>query len=71
MKNKDNSPYSNIRSFKQLAEEKTRLRYSVKYSEKKLELQMLELQHMLKPSRLLPDLANRWLSGLLRKILPF
>jgi hypothetical protein len=71
MKNKDNSPYWNIHTFKQLTEEKTRLRYSIKYSEKKMELQMLELQYKLKPSRLLPDLANRWLSGMLRKILPF
>jgi hypothetical protein len=67
MKNKK-SHYRHIKSFKDLEEEKLRLFYQVRYSEKKLQLKMLEMGYFLHPARLVPSLISEWTRPLLLEL---
>ncbi|SMO35916.1 hypothetical protein SAMN06265379_101245 [Saccharicrinis carchari] len=53
-----NNNYSNINSFNDFREEKMRLLYQIRLSEKKLEIKKMELQEFLNPIRLVTVLLN-------------
>lgn len=51
-----------------MEEEKMRLYYQIKYSEKKLELKLLELGYSLHPARLVPALISQWTRPLIAEL---
>lgn len=62
MTSKSNNRYSHIESFEDFENEKMKLYYQVKFSEKKLALKYIELGMLLSPSRLIPLLVSEWLN---------
>ncbi len=54
--------YSHITSFEDFENEKIKLYYQIKLSEKKLELKYIELTSFLNPMRFVPFLINSWLA---------
>ncbi len=60
--NLSRNSYSHIRSFEDFENEKMKLYYQIKLSEKKLELRYIELLSFLNPMRLVPLLVSSWLT---------
>ena len=60
--------YRQIQSFRELNQEKLRLYYQVRYSEKKIQLKMLEMGYSLHPARLLPSLLSEWIRPLVNEL---
>jgi len=54
--------YSHISSFDDFENEKIKLYYQIKLSEKKLEMKYIELTSFLNPMRFVPYLVNSWLT---------
>lgn len=71
MTNKSNHKYGHIESFEDFENEKMKLYYQVKYSEKKLELKYIELGMLLSPARLVPLLVSEWLSPIISLVKNF
>ncbi len=67
MKNK-NPGFRQIQSLADLEEEKTKLYYQMRYSQKKIELSMLELGYSLHPARLIPNLISDWTRPLIAEL---
>ncbi len=67
MKNK-RPDFSQIQSFSDLEEEKTKLYYQMRYSQKKIELNLLELGYILHPARLIPSLISDWTRPLIKEL---
>ncbi len=65
MTNKSNNKYSHIESFEDFENEKMKLYYQVKFSEKKLALKYIELGMLLSPARLVPMLVSEWLQPII------
>ncbi len=61
MKQKNN-PYSHIQSFEDFENEKLKLYFHLKLSEKKLEIKYIELGTYLNPIKLVPVLMSEWLA---------
>nr|WP_319398412.1 hypothetical protein [uncultured Carboxylicivirga sp.] len=61
----NSNKYSHIESFEDFENEKMKLYYQLKYSEKKLELKYLELAMMLSPAKLIPLLVSEWLNPII------
>ena len=66
-----NNKYNHIESFEDFENEKMKLYYQVKYSEKKLELKYIELTMMLSPVKLIPMLVSEWLNPIMTFIKNF
>lgn len=62
--NLSRNSYSHIKSFEDFENEKMKLYYQVKLSEKKLELRYIELVSFLNPMRFVPFLISSWLTPL-------
>ncbi len=60
--NLSRNSYTHIRSFADFENEKMKLYYQIKLSEKKLELRYIELLSFLNPMRLVPFLVSSWLT---------
>jgi hypothetical protein len=62
--NLSRNSYSHIKSFEDIENEKIKLYYQIKLSEKKLELRYIELVAFLNPMRFVPFLISSWLTPL-------
>jgi uncharacterized membrane protein YkvA (DUF1232 family) len=62
---KKNNDYRHIQSYKALRAERTHLAYKAKYSEKQLEIRLLEIGYYLNPVRLVPSLVTEWAQPML------
>ncbi|MCU4166483.1 hypothetical protein [Carboxylicivirga caseinilyticus] len=71
MMSKTNNRYDHIQSFEDFENEKMKLYFQVKYSEKKLQLKYLELSMMLSPAKLVPILVSEWLNPVMSFIKSF
>jgi hypothetical protein len=60
--------YNHIRSFEDFENEKIKLYYQIKLSEKKLEIKYIEMLAYLNPIKLVPALMTEWLSPLFGSI---
>ncbi|MCG8578705.1 MAG: hypothetical protein MI866_02235 [Bacteroidales bacterium] len=60
--NLSRNSYSHIKSFEDFENEKMKLYFQIKLSEKKLELRYIELVSFLNPMRFVPFLVNSWLT---------
>jgi hypothetical protein len=67
-KPKKNNDYRHIKSYKDLMAQKTHLAYKVKYTEKQLEIRLLEIGYYLHPVRLVPSLVTEWAQPLLMEL---
>ncbi|TAJ07905.1 hypothetical protein DMA11_22005 [Marinilabiliaceae bacterium JC017] len=65
MTKRKNNPYSHIHSFQDFENEKIRLFYQLKLTEKKLEIKSIELGVYLNPMNLVPALLSDWLKPVL------
>ncbi len=63
-----NKRYHQISSFKDFENEKYKLHYQIKLSEKKLEIKYLEFTSLLHPSRLVPIIISEWITPLFSSI---
>ncbi|WP_430811770.1 MULTISPECIES: hypothetical protein [unclassified Carboxylicivirga] len=59
--NQSKNSYNHIRSFADFENEKMKLYYQIKLSEKKMELRYIELLSFLNPMRFVPFLVSSWL----------
>jgi hypothetical protein len=66
--NLSRNSYSHIKSFDDFENEKMKLYFQIKLSEKKLELRYIELASFLNPMRFVPFLVNSWLSPIAMSI---
>jgi len=66
--NQNRNRYAHISSFEDFENEKIKLYYQIKLSEKKLELRYIELTSFLNPLRLVPFLVNSWLTPIVASI---
>jgi len=66
--NLNRNSYNHIRSFEDFENEKMKLYYQIKLSEKKLELRYIELTSFLNPMRFVPLLINSWLAPIAASI---
>jgi len=64
MKQKNN-PYTHIQSFKDFENEKMKLYFQLKLSEKKLEIKYIELSTYFNPIKLVPALMSEWLTPII------
>ncbi len=64
-KHKKNNDFRHIRSYKELKAERTHLAYKAKYTEKQLEIRLLEIGYYLNPIRLVPSLVKEWAQPML------
>ncbi|MBK3518115.1 hypothetical protein [Carboxylicivirga marina] len=62
--NLSRNSYNHIKSFEDFENEKMKLYYQVKLSEKKLELRYIELASFLNPMRFVPFLVSSWITPL-------
>lgn len=62
---KKNNDYRHITSLKELRSERSHLAYKAKYSEKQLEIRLLEIGYYLNPVRLVPSLVTEWAQPML------
>jgi uncharacterized membrane protein YkvA (DUF1232 family) len=62
---KKSNDYRHITSYKELRSERTHLAYKAKYSEKQLEIRLLEIGYYLNPVRLVPSLVTEWAQPML------
>ncbi|GEM_PF-6379868 len=60
--NLSKNSYSHIKSFEDFENEKIKLYFQIKLSEKKLQLKYIELTSFLNPVRFVPLLLNSWLT---------
>ncbi|WP_430816866.1 hypothetical protein [Carboxylicivirga sp. RSCT41] len=60
--NLSRNSYNHIKSFEDFENEKMKLYFQIKLSEKKLELRYIELVSFLNPMRFVPFLVNSWLT---------
>ena len=67
-KHSKNNDYRHIRSYKELKSERTHLAYKAKYSEKQLEIRLLEIGYYLNPVRLVPSLVTEWAQPMLKEL---
>ncbi len=67
-KKRKSNDYRHIRSYRDLVSEKTHLAYKAKYSEKQLEIRLLEIGYYLHPVRLLPSLVTEWAQPMLMEL---
>jgi uncharacterized membrane protein YkvA (DUF1232 family) len=67
-KNKGSIDFDQIRSYKDLKKEKMRLAYRTRYSEKQLEIRLLELGYYLHPVRLIPSVVTEWAQPLFKEL---
>ena len=63
-----NSPYAHIQSFNDFENEKMKLYFQLKLSEKKLEIKYIELSTYLNPIKLVPVLLSEWLVNYFKNI---
>ncbi len=66
-----NNKYSHIKSFADFENEKMKLYYQIRYSEKKLELKYIELMMLLSPAKLIPLMVSEWLNPVISFIKSF
>lgn len=66
-----NNKYGHIQSFGDFENEKMKLYYQIKYSEKKLELKYIEIMLLLSPAKLIPLFVSEWLSPMMSFIKSF
>ncbi|WP_439185152.1 hypothetical protein [Carboxylicivirga taeanensis] len=62
--NLNRNSYGHIKSFEDFENEKIKLYYQIRLSEKKLELKYIELVAFLNPMRFVPFLISSWLTPL-------
>ncbi|MFW5886988.1 MAG: hypothetical protein ACOCUL_04450 [Bacteroidota bacterium] len=67
-KHKKRNDYRYIKSYKELIAEKSHLAFRARYSEKQLEIRLLEIGYHLHPVRLLPSLITDWAQPLLNEL---
>jgi len=60
--NLSRNSYNHIKSFEDFENEKMKLYYQIKLSERKLELKYIELTSFLNPMRFVPFLVSSWLN---------
>ncbi|TRX70795.1 hypothetical protein [Carboxylicivirga sp. M1479] len=64
MMNLSKNSYSHIKSFEDFENEKMKLYFQMRLSEKKLQLKYVELSAFLNPMRFVPFLVSSWLKPL-------
>ncbi|MCT4591607.1 MAG: hypothetical protein N4A71_27545 [Carboxylicivirga sp.] len=69
--NLSRNSYNHIKSFDDFENEKMKLFYQIKLSERKLELKYIELSSFLNPMRFVPFLVSSWLSPITQSIKNF
>lgn len=62
MMKQKNNPYAHVQSFKDFENEKMKLYFQLKLSEKKLEIKYIELGTYFNPIKLVPVLMSEWLA---------
>ncbi|MCU4158115.1 hypothetical protein J1N10_19225 [Carboxylicivirga sp. A043] len=66
--NLNRNSYNHIKSFGDFENEKMKLYFQIRLSEKKLELRYIELVSFLNPMRFVPFLVNSWLAPIATSI---
>ncbi len=67
-KQKKKNDFRHIRSYKEIKAEKMHLAYRLRYTEKQLELRLLEIGYFLHPVRLVPSLVTEWAQPMLNEL---
>ncbi|MBI9061657.1 MAG: hypothetical protein JEZ14_06685 [Marinilabiliaceae bacterium] len=65
MMKQKNNPYAHVQSFKDFENEKMKLYFQLKLSEKKLEIKYIELGTYFNPIKLVPALISEWLTPII------
>lgn len=68
MKKLKKNNFRHIQSYKDIKAEKMHLAYRVRYTEKQLELRLLEIGYYLHPVRLVPSLVTEWAQPMLHEL---
>lgn len=71
MTNPSRNRYEHIESFEDFENEKMKLYYQIKFSERKLQLKYIELGLLLSPARLIPLLVSEWVNPVVTMIKNF
>lgn len=67
-KQKRKNDFRHIKSYKDIKAEKIHLAYRMRYTEKQLELRLLEIGYYLHPIRLVPSLVTEWAQPMLNEL---
>ena len=68
MKKQKKNNFRHIQSYQDIKAEKMHLAYRVRYTEKQLELRLLEIGYFLHPIRLVPSLVTEWAQPMLNEL---
>ena len=67
-KQKRKNDFRHLSSYKDIKAEKMHLAYRVRYTEKQLEVRLLEIGYFLHPVRLIPSLVTEWAQPMLYEL---